>query len=655
MSKRRHSLVTGLTVTALLAGMVYADAATKKRKLGFFERMFISSSPKRPQVQRNSAFRFWKNNDGVSVIYGNRVPNEQQFYDSDPEPLPTLGMGNLDYVGPKTVSIFDPKAAKALTSTAAADAIRQEFADKKIQIRTLAKNRDAIIAHYAQTSYRPIWMLDGKLTDRAKQVLQHMASANTEGLLPHHYLPTLLPDVSDASLSVTFEPKDAASLDIDLTRAALLYARHVSSGLFEPNKLSLYHDITPEVTAPESVLRVLAYTPFPAAYMQTLVPKHAAYAVLKNQLAVLESSISASPHVPFETTGQRVKAGQRDARIPDLRKRMLDAGLLEPGDALVTETARELLDKSLSKALKDFQTSNGLKATGNLDKPTEVVLSIDPRQRQRDKLAINLERLRWIPKDLGNRNVLVNQAGFEVVVTANNAEVWRSNVIVGRPMTQTAVFSDTMETVVFNPSWGVPQSIIVNEYMPKLRRDPGYLDRMGFKVVNSAGKVVSSRSVNWGAYGNKPPFGVQQPPGVENALGEIKFLFPNSHDIYMHDTPTRNLFSETSRAFSHGCVRVQNPREFATVLLNWSRDSVDQRVEGGESSSVKLPSPYRVHLTYFTAWPDKNGKVAYHSDFYGRDAKMLDALAVMRKRARQIETVSLMDQTNGSGQKTVQE
>ena len=236
-----------------------------------------------------------------------------------------------------------------------------------------------------------------------------------------------------------------------------------------------------------------------------------------------------------------------------------------------------------------------------------------------------MERLRWLPKSLGHRYVFVNQAAFEARVMDGDNEAWKTRVIIGKPNTQTAVFHDEMEMVVFNPSWGVPPSIIANEYLPKLRRDPGYLDRIGFKVVNQKGKVVSSSSVDWGSYGAKVPFGIQQPPGVKNALGEVKFLFPNAHNIYMHDTPSRNLFENDVRAFSHGCVRVQNPLDFASVILGWDRAKIDAKVEGTASETVKLPHKIPVHITYFTAWPDETGKIQYFNDIYGRDKTMENA------------------------------
>ena len=172
---------------------------------------------------------------------------------------------------------------------------------------------------------------------------------------------------------------------------------------------------------------------------------------------------------------------------------------------------------------------------------------------------------------------------------------------------------------------------MLKEYLPKLRRDPRYLDKIGFKVLNSKGEITKSSNVNWASVGSNTVIGVQQPPGGANALGEVKFLFPNKHSIYMHDTPNRNLFREARRNFSHGCVRVENPREFASVLLGWQQDRVDENIDSGESTSVKLEHPIPVHLTYFTAWPDLEGKIQYYSDPYERDLTLLQARTTAAK------------------------
>ena len=212
-------------------------------------------------------------------------------------------------------------------------------------------------------------------------------------------------------------------------------------------------------------------------------------------------------------------------------------------------------------------------------------------------------------------------------VIDSGREVWRTKVIVGKPLTQTVAFHDRMETVVFNPSWGVPPSIIRKEMLPILRRDPSYLDRLGYRVVARSGQIVSSSSVNWSAYSKGVPYSIQQPPSGDNALGEIKFLFPNSHSIYFHDTPARSLFDRSARAFSHGCVRIENPRIFAEMLLGLSGEAIAKRIDSGRSQSAKVKADIKVHLTYFTAWPDQTGKIVYYDDIYGRDQRMETAIS----------------------------
>jgi len=189
----------------------------------------------------------------------------------------------------------------------------------------------------------------------------------------------------------------------------------------------------------------------------------------------------------------------------------------------------------------------------------------------------------------------------------------------------------------------MPQSILINEYLGKLRRDPGYFDRIGYQVVNAKGKKVSSRSISWGSVGANSGIGVVQPAGDGNALGELKFLFPNSHSIYMHDTPNRELFSENRRAFSHGCVRVQNPREFAKVLLGISDEEVESRIAQGNTQNVKLAEKVPVHLTYFTAWPDNDGKIRYFPDIYERDKTLEGARAITAKAFGNPSTVKIVE------------
>ena len=567
-----HKLLLKLSVAAIavsFAGQgVLADTfSNEKKNKGFFESLF--GAPKKKKF-RKSILPWWRNDGGVNIIYGNDFGAYGEEDYSDPEPIPGKGMGNLTYISPKLVSLSDPSFSKLAAADAQSQAILAELSSQKPITRVAQEERQPILDLYRNAGFKPLWLTGNAPSERAKRVLAYAAKTSEDGMEPLAYLPASLSSFNNIDEQVGIDPQSLAQFDISMTAATLKLARQISGGQFDPNRLSLYNDIKPERVDAAEALRVLAWIPFPEFYLNDLMPKHPSYALMKAELAKLRASNTKPPYEKI-AEGKSVKVGNSDPRISVVRDRMQDMGFLSGEKSAIEPELANTLDEDLSAALKKFQKSVKLRQTGMLDLATVKSLNRDTSQRDIQRLVYNMERLRWLPKNLGNRYVFVNQPAFEVRVMDRGNEVWRSNVIVGKPLNQTSAFHDELETVVFNPSWGVPQSIIVNEYLGKLRRDPSYLDRQGFKVIAPNGKVIPSSSINWAAYGSRPPFGVQQPPGKGNALGELKFLFPNSHDIYMHDTPTKNLFAETTRTFSHGCIRVQNPREFATVLLGWDR------------------------------------------------------------------------------------
>lgn len=601
-------------IAALMAGgAAQADNATGRHRPHLFDQLFGSHHYRGNQAKNRSLFGWGR--DETAQPRKNRTP----IADKDPEVDPGLGMGNLTYVAPKQVALSGIKLSEPRPAEAAPAAIYDQLSGDGASLRVLPATRAAILAQYRAQNFKPLWLADGKLSPRGAAVLQLLSAAAEEGLQPQSYLPTGL-----ASFDAPTPAQDQAAMariDIDLTAAALRYAHDASGGEFDPNLLSRYNDITPPWIAPAEAMKVLAWSPFAADYLKSLHPTHPAYAAMKTALAELRKETPAEAATPI-ANGKIVKPGAGDERIPAVRQRLEGLGYhAAPADG----ADATLLDAELSAQLRLFQKASGIKVTGALGPQTIGALNTDTVRRDTAKLLDNMERVRWLPRNLGQRYVFVNQAAFQARVIENGREVWETRVIVGKPMTQTAVFNDEMEFVVFNPSWGVPPSIIKNEYLPKLRRDPAYLDRMGFKVVTEDGKVVPSRAIRWGSYGSKVPFGIQQPPGSDNALGELKFLFPNTHDIYMHDTPTRELFGQDVRAFSHGCVRVQNPREFASIVLGMSPEDVAKRVESKKSETVKLKAKLPVHIAYFTAWPDASGKISYFKDIYGRDEAMENA------------------------------
>ncbi len=665
-------LICGLAALALFAGA--ADAETfkvYKKRRGFFESLFGSQSESlsRPTVSSDGQIIRLKNFDTPSAsrpafdVFGNRIiykdkygagDGENVVYGfgpdkskrngsfitelSEPEPLPGLGMGTINYQPPLVIALFDPAFAKLETDSNETEAVRLTLADKGTAIRAVDAERKAVLSLYSSNGFNPLWFKDGHITERASQALKILSRAGEEGLIPANYLPPVLPSFEDADKNLGGDILKLAQFDVGLSARVLKYARHLSGGQFDPARLSLYYDIKTNPVDAESAAKIIAHSPFLESYLTGLAPTHPQYAMFKKALSQV-----AAPAKPIAqiAEGPRVKPGATDPRIPSIRAKLQLLGLLSAEDAANND--EEQLDQPLSEALKKFQVANKVKATGGIDNTTVQAFNIDHSENDRQRLIYNMERLRWLPKNLGQRYVFVNQAAFEVNVMDGNKSAWKSRVIVGRPLTQTTSFYDTIETVVFNPTWGVPASIIVNEYGPKSRKDPGYLDRNGFKVVDSKGRPISSRDVDWWGMGQSPTIGVQQPAGDGNALGEIKFLFPNSHDIYMHDTPTRNLFTESMRAFSHGCVRVQNPREFAQFLLGWDAAKVAANIESGDSHSVSLAQKTPVYLTYFTAWPNADGKIVYYDDFYGRDAAMAKAFAYSPNAKPQISDDKIVE------------
>ena len=659
MLRHLPKLIAGLAAMSLLLDTASADSfKVYKKRRGFFESLFgVRSDPPSyvasdgqsfyvKRQKRRPAFDIFGNlinykdkqnansNDNYYLdqtlqpgrnAYGAAfVPSKKtrQVEYAEPEPLPGLGMGDLQYQPPLVLPIFDAAFAKLQTETDEQEAIRLTLADKTTKIRAVDAERKALLAFYGNNDFKPIWTKDGHVSDRAKGALKILSKAEVEGLVAQNYLPEGLQSFDIIDGSLLGDKLKLAAFDVALSAKVLKYARDISGGQFDPARLSLYNDIKLSPVSADSALRVIANSPFVESYLVGLEPDVPQYAVFKEALSKLKKGDG--PALEQIADGPRVKTGQTDSRIPDIRAKLQTLGFLSADDAV--NSNEELLDKPLSEGLKKFQLANKVKQSGAVDSATIKAFNVDHSDDERQRLIYNMERLRWLPKSLGNRYVFVNQPAYEVNVMDGGKSIWRSEVIVGRPLTQTYSFYDQIETVVFKPSWGVPASIIVNEYGPKSRKDPSYLDDHGFKVVDSNGEVVSSTSINWWTIGQTPNFGVQQPPGEDNALGELKFLFPNAHDIYMHDTPSRNLFSEKTRAFSHGCVRVHNPREFAAVLLGWSQDKVAKNIAQPDSHSVNLLQKVPVYLTYFTAWPTADGKIMYYNDIYGRDAAMAKAL-----------------------------
>jgi L,D-transpeptidase YcbB len=633
----KKSLSIGIAVTlafAMMAESAWSQDAQLPRRRGFFEQLFgIRTKPRRVVVER----QWWENNpDQIRIIRPQPIKKKSRVVLArpiqkkavpvqtayiDPEVEEGLGMGNIVYVPTKLTPVYDGSFRNQITLDTESSSIRAVLTDKTTDLRAPEAIRAGVLEHYKSNGFKPLWSKQGLIQPRALSTLAQLEKAGEEGLELLRYKPIGLDSFEVSENQFQGDVLGLAQFDVSLTIAAVTYAVHQSGGAYEPERLSAYYDLKSQAVSPDVALRVLAYSPFPDEYLKSLAPSHAAYTAMKAELARMPATATDA----IMAEGKRVRIGQKDSRIAELRTLLVSEGYLGQAGAEVDFDKEDVLDKAMAKALKAYQAAQGIAQTSNLDSATIRAINGPDLGERRNLLLTNMERMRWLPKNLGSRYVFVNQAAYHVDVIDQGKLVWESKVIVGKPLNQTNVFSDTMETVVINPSWGVPQSILLKEYLPKLRANPGYLDKIGFKVVDEKGEVVTSRSVNWNSVGTNSTIGVQQPPGETNALGKLKFLFPNAHSIYMHDTPNRHLFAESKRNFSHGCVRVENPLEFASVLLQLDAAEIDADIQTGESKAVKITVPTKVHLTYFTAWPDKDGKLQYFSDAYGRDSTLKEA------------------------------
>lgn len=382
------------------------------------------------------------------------------------------------------------------------------------------------------------------------------------------------------------------------------------------------HGVTPAPQAVQRVLAIAAAPDLPAAVAAT-APSHPIYRQVRAELARYRS-LEARGGWPKVGPGDSIKPGDRSPRVAAIAARLTATGDL-PANAARADP--QLYDVALKASVVRFQTRMGLAADGAVGPGTIAALDTPAADRIR-LLRINLDRARVLMADLPPRFVIVNIAGFQVYVVEGTNVVWRSRVIVGKPFRQTPIFKSAIDHIIFNPTWTVPPTILKQDIAPKARRNPSYVTGKGLQVINPAGKVVSPASVNWS---NPSGYTLRQPPGPENALGRVKFMFPNSYSVYLHDTPSKTLFDTPMRTLSSGCVRVQNPMELAELLLrpedpSWTRAKIDGVVATEKLTQVNLAKPVPVLLAYWTAWVDNNGLMNFRPDVYDRDPAWLKAL-----------------------------
>lgn len=517
---------------------------------------------------------------------------------------------------PRTIS-FEPSLAGGSFAEALAGLEGFELAAEKQVAR-------AIEAYYAAHDDF-VWVNGTSVNARAVEVMRVLGEAASYGLDPADYAVTP-PSPGFDMADMPKRHRELIRFEMTLSARVLRYVRDAFGGRIDPNRISGYYDFPEKPLDLEAVLGSLARTQEVRAYLESRHPQNERYQALRAELEVLRAS--RENDIVIDAT-LLLKPGGVSPELPKL----LQLFARETDDAFRAEHAEQLSAHADSEAyapelvalVKSAQAFKGLSADGVIGPRTVAAFAGTSKADRIRKVEVALEQLRWHPSDLGSPRVFINQPAFTATYNEGGEDRLSMRVVVGKVSNQTSFFFDEIEQVDYNPYWGVPQSILVNEMLPRLRQDPGYLDRSGYEVTDAKGKRISSSSINWYQYGGKVPYSVRQTPSEANALGELKILFPNKHAIYMHDTPSKSLFQRDVRAFSHGCVRLSDPRAMAAAVLGKPVEHVAAKIRAGHSSE-KVTRKIPVYVAYFTAWPDQNGKVEYFDDVYDRDSRLTKAL-----------------------------
>jgi murein L,D-transpeptidase YcbB/YkuD len=508
-----------------------------------------------------------------------------------------------------------------------------------------AKEHADLRAFYSVRKNAPIWITDNALNAKALATIEHIKRAEDDGLDPTAFvLPD--PEATDSS------PEQLAAAEIALSRAVAAYARQAQGGRLEPTSLGPL--VTPEPERPRrgDVLKLMAEREDAADWLDTYNPPHAGFRALKTKLAELRKAASEPPPPPppeIPAAKKSLKPGAADGRVPLLRARLgLPKVMTEiaTADGETMEVESRIYDEPLVEAVKAFQKRQGLNADGVVGNQTVALLNETGTVEDPTALVLmNMERWRWLPRHLGRTHILVNVPEFMARIVRNGEIIHETRVITGSKQNPSPIFSDEMDHIIVNPAWNVPESIAAKEMLPQLQKDPSYLERQGFEVsyigpkkkvvVNSwfGTRTYTTAGINWATMSPEDMkwIRIRQPPGERNALGHIKFMFPNKHAVYLHDTPTRNLFAKDMRALSHGCIRVQDPFRLADVLLEGTGLDGTQlkgMVGGGAEKRIDLAHKIPIHIAYFTAEVLPDGSLLTRPDVYGTDRKIQAALGL---------------------------
>ncbi|MDX1559827.1 MAG: L,D-transpeptidase family protein [Marinobacter sp.] len=482
----------------------------------------------------------------------------------------------------------------------------------------------ALSAFYGARGYRRAW----QSPDLRRELIEAVEQAGRDGLNPGDYHADILSELALRPMS-DFSEDLRADLDLLFSDAFLMLSSHLLEGKVNPQTVHAEWTANRRQRQMESVLSEALERTDITGTLDSLRPANPAYGKLMEARSHL-TRLLGQPWLPIALR-PTIRPKDQDERLSEIRRRLSELGELTNTATAANDPVQ--YDADLESAVMRFQVRHGLEPDGIIGPDTLTALNLMPVERLR-QIDATLERWRWLPESLGETYVLVNIAGFELTMVENGEEVLRKRVIVGQPYRQTPVFSDRIRYLVFNPTWTVPRTVMIQDQLPQIIRDPEYLSRLKISVYRGWGadrQKVDPLDVDWSSLNrNNFPYQFVQEPGPQNALGQVKFMFPNQYAVYLHDTPGQGLFARTERSFSSGCIRVEQPIDLAERLLasaaDWSREQINGVVSGAETQTVLLPDPIPVHIQYWTSWVDNEGRLQFRNDIYNRDARLIDQL-----------------------------
>jgi murein L,D-transpeptidase YcbB/YkuD len=501
---------------------------------------------------------------------------------------------------------------------------------------------------YERRHHAPAWIKGTAPLPHVSELIAALNAASEEGLDPQLYNVSLLEQkrqtASRGLLSKKgFEPSEAGEHDVWLTYLYLKYASDLADGLSDLARADAKWQIRPETFDPGAQLEDALQKNRIEASLRELTPENPQYQALRRRLAEYRAQ-EANGGWPVVPANLRVAPGRRSRAIALVARRLSASG--DYTGPAVDDSADSTYAADLQNAVKHFQRRHGLTDDGIISAPVIAEMNV-PIQQRISQIALNLERWRWLPRDLGERHILVNIPEYRLEVWERNQVPLTMRVVVGKQDTQTPIFNDVMTHVVFSPYWNVPPDIAQGETLPEIMKDPGFLDRNNMEVLDADGNAIDPRSID---LANPAKYRFRQRPGQQNSLGLVKFMFPNQYNVYLHDTPADSLFARASRSFSHGCVRIENPQALAAYLLKdqpeWTPDRIQEAMHAEQERTVKLRSAIPVYLGYWTARVSADGVLQFRRDVYGIDARLSSLLADRLSRLRKTAAAAAASAAN---------